>query len=320
MQQGDIPASLRHVEGRIMSVERQVAIAVMRLSSGNTLKHVSKLLGCGLSTVVKIVHKFIASVRRHVAPLFLQWPATRETLSEVKSGFSHKHGLPNCCGAIDVCHVLMELPSGEPTDMWANRSHSFSMILQAIVDTNLCFLDVCVGYPGSLTNSKCLRESFFYKKCCNGERLSGPSVCMSNISVGEYVVGDPDYPLLTWLMRPYKENEIISTSRLLYNERLNSTRVVMARAFGRLKGTWQILQGTMKQPNIERVPKLIHTCCVLHNVCIKEGGVEGIHFPEADVIVQNEPHAFAIAEDEESYEAMIARESLCMYLNMPEEV
>ncbi|KAH6554676.1 hypothetical protein KP509_1Z316000 [Ceratopteris richardii] len=35
MRQGDIPPSLRHVEGRIMSVERQVAIAVMRLSTGN---------------------------------------------------------------------------------------------------------------------------------------------------------------------------------------------------------------------------------------------------------------------------------------------
>lgn len=319
MQQGDIPMSLRHVEGRLMSVERQVAIAVMRLTTGNTLKWVSQLLGCGLSTVVKIVYKFIASVRQK-ASIFLQWPTTGESLAQVKDGFFHKHGLLNCFGAIDATHVLMELPSGESAEVWINRSHTFSMILQAVVDTDLRFLDVCVGYPGSLTDAKCLRESSFYKKCRNGQRLNGASMQVGDLSIGEYVVGDSEYPLLPWLMKPYKDSELSAPTRALYNEKLNSTRIAVARAFGRLKGTWRILHGTMKQPNIERVPKMIHACCILHNMCINAGGVEGIHFPEPDVVLQCDLEGLGIPEDEESNEAKQARENLCTYLNMSEQV
>eukprot|EP00250_Pteridium_aquilinum_P015991 c22876_g1_i1 orf=80-1522(+) len=318
MQQGEIPMSLRCVEGRLMSVERQVAIAVMRLATGNTLKCISQLLGCGLSTVVKIVYKFIASVRQN-ASSFLQWPSTGDTLARVKDGFLQKHQLPNCCGAIDATHVLMELPSGEPAEVWINRSHTYSMILQAVVDTDLKFLDVCVGYPGSLSDAKCLRESSFYTKCRNGQRLSGAYIQVGDALVAEYVVGDVEYPLLPWLMKPYTQSELmIAPARVLFNDRLNFTRIDVARAFGRLKGTWRILQGTMKQPNIERVPRMIHACCILHNMCIDAGGVEGIHFPESGVILQHDPEGIDLAEDEESYEANKAREYLCRNLNVHE--
>ncbi|MCO5577680.1 hypothetical protein L7F22_031512 [Adiantum nelumboides] len=318
MQQGEIPVSLRCVEGRIFSVERQVAIAVMRLATGSTLKFISQLLGCGLSTVVKVVHKFITSVRQH-ASSFLQWPMTAESLARVKDGFFEKHRLPNCCGAIDATHVLMELPSGEPADVWMNSSHSFSMMLQAVVDTDLKFLDVCVGYPGSLSNANCLQESSFYSKCCNGQRLSGLPIQIGDSFIGEYVVGDSEYPLLPWLMTPYSQSELIRVpTRVMFNDRLHFTRVDVARAFGRLKGTWRILQSTMKQPNLERVPKLIHACCILHNMCVDAGGVEGIHFPEADAITQYDPDDLDVMDDAYSYEANEARENLCRTLVMQE--
>ena len=48
-------------------------------------------------------------------------------------------------------------------------------------------------------------------------------------------------------------------------------------------------------------------------MCVREGGVEGIHFPEADVIMQQEPDELAIVQNEESCEAMVAREALCIY-------
>lgn len=318
MQQGEIPMSLRCVEGRIMSVERQVAIAVMRLVTGNTLRCISEILGCGLSTVVKIVYKFIASVRQN-ASSFLQWPATAETLARIKDGFLQKHGLPNCCGAIDATHVYMELPSGEPADVWMNRSHTYSMILQAVVDPDLRFLDVCVGYPGSLSDAKCLQESSFYSKCCNGQRLNGLPMQVGDSFVGEYVAGDMEYPLLPWLMKPYTLSELTIPSRVMFNDRLNFTRIDVARAFGRLKGTWQILQGTMKQPNLERVPRMIHACCILHNMCVDAGGVEGIHFPESGVILQHDLEGLDVIEEEETYdESYEVRENLCRNLNMHE--
>lgn len=312
MQQGDIPMSLR-LEGRLMSVERQVAIAIMRLTTGNTLKTVSELLGCGRSTVVKIVYKFVSSVR-HKAGSFLQWPSTPEQFARVKEGFLNKHGLLNCCGALDSTHIVMELPSGEPADIWVDRNHNFSMVLQAVVDTELRFLDVCVGYPGSLNDAKCLRESAFYKKCSSGQRLNGDPMRAGDFSIGEYVVGDSEYPLLPWLIRPYKESET-TPQRAFYNDKLYSTRIAMARAFGRLKGTWRMFHGTVKQPNIERMPKMIHACCIMHNMCIDAGGVEGVLFPEPEVVLQVDSEGLVGLDAEESDEAKQVRENICTYLN-----
>lgn len=296
-----------------MSVERQVAIAVMRLTTGNTFKTVSELLGCGRSTVVKIVNKFVNSVREK-AGCFLQWPSTPEQFTRVKDGFLNKYGLLNCCGALDTTHIAMDLPSGEPADIWLDRNHNFSMALQAVVDTDLRFLDVCVGYPGSLTDAKCMRESAFFKKCNNGQRLNGETMQAGSFAIGEYVVADLEYPLLPWLMRPYKENES-TPQRAFYNDTLNSTRIAMARAFGRLKGTFRMFHGTVKQPNLERMPKMIHACCILHNMCIDAGGVEGVHFPEPETVLQVDSNLLEGEDAEETDDAFQTREVLCTYLN-----
>lgn len=313
MQQGDIPLSLRNIEGRLISVEKQVAIAVMRLTSGSTIKSISQLLGCGKSTVVKIVNKFVGSIRQR-ASNFLQWPANAEKLTEVKDGFYRKHGLVNCCGAIDATHVRMELPAGESSDVWVDRNHNFSMILQAIVDTELRFLDVCIGYPGSLSHARCLRESAFYRRCCNGQRLNGDSVQVGETHFREYIVGDWKYPLLRWLMKTYRQTEL-TPPRVVYNEKMAATRIVVARAFGRLKGTWRILQGTLLRPNIERLPKMIHACCILHNMCIDAGGVEGVHFPEPELVSESDAVGLEGHDDDDSDEAKRARDDLCMYMN-----
>ncbi|MCO5553926.1 hypothetical protein L7F22_007452 [Adiantum nelumboides] len=313
MRQGEIPPSLRHVEGRIMSVERQVAIAVMRLTTGNTFKNVSEILGCGRSTVVKIVNKFVSSVRQR-AGHYLQWPSTPEQSARIKEGFFNKHGLANCCGTLDTTHIIMDLPSGEPADIWLDRNHTFSMALQAVVDTELRFLDVCVGYPGSLSDAKCLRASAFYKKCTSGQRLNGYLMQAGSYTIGEYVVADLEYPLLPWLMRPYKENEL-TAERAFYNNILSSTRITMARAFGRLKGTFKIFHGTVKQPNLERMPKMIHACCIMHNMCIEAGGVEGVYLPEPETVLHVDMDLLEGEDAEESGDAFEAREFLCAYLN-----
>ncbi|KAI5063288.1 hypothetical protein GOP47_0021835 [Adiantum capillus-veneris] len=313
MRQGEIPPSLRHVEGRIMSVERQVAIAVMRLTTGSTFKTVSELLGCGRSTVVKIVNKFVSSVRQR-AGHYLQWPSTPEQSTRVKDGFFSRYGLANCCGILDTTHIIMDLPSGEPADIWLDRNHTFSMALQAVVDTELRFLDVCVGYPGSLSDAKCLRESAFYKKCTSGQRLNGEHMQAGRFRIAEYVVADLEYPLLPWLMRPFKENEL-TTQRTLYNDTLSLTRIAMARTFGRLKGAFRIFHGTVKQPNLERMPKMIHACCIMHNMCIEAGGVEGVYLPEPETVLLVDMALLDGEDAEESDDAFQAREVLCTHLS-----
>lgn len=76
------------------------------------------------------------------------------------------------------------------------------------------------------------------------------------------IVGDPAYPLLTWLIKGYPG--VISPREESFNVYLNSARVKVEMAFGRLKGRWRILLKRMDCMH-SFASKIILTCCILHN-------------------------------------------------------
>ena len=80
------------------------------------------------------------------------------------------------------------------------------------------------------------------------------------------VLGDPAYPLLTWLMKAFSDNGSLSHDQKTFNYRLSRARVVVEHAYGRLKGRWRCL---LKRNDIQvqEVPNLVASCCVLHNIC-----------------------------------------------------
>lgn len=190
----------------------------------------------------------------------------------VKEGIRNLQGFPNCCGIMDVTHIQIELPAGNSAADWEDREHNYSMILQAVVDSNYRFLDVFAGCPGSVYDSRVLRISGFYRDCENGLRLDGPHQLLHGHPMNEYVIGDSAYPLLPWLMTPYSATEIgFSPCKQDFNAKHALTRAVVDEAFGRLKGAWRILHGLLRHPDIQKLSHIIFVCCLLHNIMIDTG-------------------------------------------------
>eukprot|EP01018_Ginkgo_biloba_P031683 Gb_23661 [translate_table: standard] len=185
-------------------VEKQVAIAILRLASGMTMLAISELLHCGKSTMLKVVKKFVFS--KNGAIYFIQWPTHLTSLHQIKEGFHLKQGFPNCCRVIDATHIKMDLPYNDSSVDWYNRKHYYSMLIQAIVDSNMQFLDICTGWPRSLNDTRLVRNSSFYILCEGGERLNEHMISISIINMREYIVGDGDYKLLPWLIVPFLVN------------------------------------------------------------------------------------------------------------------
>eukprot|EP01018_Ginkgo_biloba_P025751 Gb_06145 [translate_table: standard] len=105
LSQGHIPYSLAtSIKSRVLPVEKQVAIAVLRLSSGMSMINISELFGCGKLTVVRNIRKLIHTMQIRCSNV-VQWPTDSIALECVKEGFRQKRGFPNCCGAIDVTHI-----------------------------------------------------------------------------------------------------------------------------------------------------------------------------------------------------------------------
>eukprot|EP01018_Ginkgo_biloba_P017335 Gb_23339 [translate_table: standard] len=211
------------IKSRVLLVEKQVAIAILILATRMTMLTISELFGCGKTTVIKVIKKFVFSKKR--ADNLIQWPTDLNSLHQIKEGFHLKQGFPNCCGAIDATHIQMDLPYNESSVDWYDREHNYSMLVQAIVDSNMWFLDICIGWLGSLNNTCLLRNSSFNRLCERGERLNGHLVSIGTIDMREYIVGDDGYPLLPWLIIPF--SGAVTNAQKLFNFKLSSTRIVV---------------------------------------------------------------------------------------------
>ncbi|KAI4348120.1 hypothetical protein L6164_008879 [Bauhinia variegata] len=256
------------IDGRHLSLNDQVAVALRRLSSGDSLSTIGDSFRMNQSAVSQITWRFVETMEerglRH-----LRWPTSEKEMEDIQYKFENIRGLPNCCGALDITHIMMTLPSIDSlNDVWLDRERNCSMILQAIVDPDMRFLDITTGWPGSLSDEYVLRSSAFFELAKEGKRLNGADKTISEGTVlREYITADSGFPLLPWLLTPYK-GKGLSDYQVEFNRRLAATQMVAKRALAKLKQMWKIIQGVMWKPDKHKLPRIILVCCILHNIVI----------------------------------------------------
>jgi hypothetical protein len=80
-------------------------------------------------------------------------------------------------------------------------------------------------------------------------------------------------------------------------------RMVVERAFGQLKGRWRILSKEVNCTDLERITKIIHACCILHNICIDKGDL--LSFEDE---IEDDSSEGGDEENEDDEEAFIENE------------
>ncbi|XP_047088517.1 protein ALP1-like [Lolium rigidum] len=262
--------NFRFGDKTILGLEDQVAVALLRLTTGESLLSIGNRFGMNHSAISNITWKFIESLEDR-AINHLKWPDPEE-MATIKAKFEKLQGLPNCCGAIDTTHILMCSSAQPNSNVWLDGENRNSMVLQAIVDPDMRFRDIVSGWPGSLDDSCILRTSGFYKVCEKGTRLEGQMELPGDGEgagsvVREYIIGDTSYPLLPWLMTPYQGRDL-SPAKAEFNRRHSAARMVVHGAMARLKERWQVLKGELWRPDKHRLPRIIYACCLLTNIMI----------------------------------------------------
>ncbi|XP_050801910.1 uncharacterized protein LOC127047550 [Gopherus flavomarginatus] len=245
-----------------LTVEKQVAIALWKLATPDSYRSVGNQFGVGKSTVGAAVMQ----VAKAIIKLLLRKVVTLGNVQVIVDGFAAM-GFPNCGGAIDGTHIPTLALEHQGTQ-YVNCKGYFSMVLQALVDHKGCFTNIHVGWPGRVHDTCVFRHTTLFKRLQQGNYFPDQKITVGDVEMPIVILGDPAYPLMPWLMKPYTSS--LDRSQELYNYRLSKCRMVVERAFGCLKTCWRTLL-TLSDLGQTNVPFVIAACCVLHNLCKSKG-------------------------------------------------
>ena len=194
-------------------------------------------------------------------PKAVQWP---EAPADVAAQFEAASGIANVVGAMYTTHIPIIAPMANVAAYY-NRRHternqktSYSITVQGVVDAAGAFTDVCIGWPGSMSDADVLERSALYAQRGAAGRLQG-----------QWVVGGAGYPLMDWLLVPYTHQNM-TWAQHVFNERVDGVRAVARDAFQRLKARWGCLQ-KRTEVKLQDLPVVLGACCVLHNICERAG-------------------------------------------------
>ena len=86
--------------------------------------------------------------------------------------------------------------------------------MQAVVDCKYLFRDIVVGWPGSVHDAGILSNSEIFKLGEASKLYPGDyHVVVGGKDIAPDILGDPAYPLIPWLLKPYPENPNWNTIR-----------------------------------------------------------------------------------------------------------
>lgn len=168
-------------------------------------------------------------------------PNTVEEWEQVANDFAVRWNFPNCFGAMDGKHIIMQCPAhGGST--YFNYKGTHSIVLMALVDANYKFLYIDVGCNGRIADggvfSNCSLSTALEQNALN---LPAPRPLPSRTSPVPYViVADDAFPLKPYIMKPYPFRNQPMAKRV-FNYRLSRAQR-MESAFGILAARFRVLR------------------------------------------------------------------------------
>eukprot|EP00794_Sanderia_malayensis_P007619 gene7619-8459_t len=235
-----------------LSPEKVLAVGLYRLAHGASYQVCADTFNIGKTTVHEAFFD-VVTVLNTVKNRFIRFPATLEKKVKAINTFKSRSEMPNVLGAIDGTHIKIKAPIENKKDYFS-RYQRYDVVCQGIVDGDMKFLDIVVGFPGSIHDARVLRNTKISKLLDRG--FQEPKVAIGEDIVSPYFVGDSAYPLMESLIKPYSESTTDPAEKKFNRE--------LPRARSRFR---ILLHGC--DDKVKIFNQTIIACCVLHNFCLQ---------------------------------------------------
>ena len=180
------------------------------LATGDAIKTIAYNFRMGVSTARQIVLDVCTALWDALASIHMPIPSEVEWES-IAEDFFARWNFPNCIGAIDGKHVMIQCPVNSGSLFYNYKSY-FSIVLLAVASADYRFVMVDIGAYGSSNDSGVLNNTALFK-CLKKKKLGiPPSKQLPNDTketrVPHVLLGDEAFPLRCDMMRPFARNTL----------------------------------------------------------------------------------------------------------------
>ncbi|KAK3931941.1 Protein ANTAGONIST OF LIKE HETEROCHROMATIN PROTEIN 1 [Frankliniella fusca] len=252
----------RRVAGYFSPGER-LAVTLYYLAHGSYMKVAGDGFGIPPSSMSIIVRETCRAIWEEYSQAVFP-PLTEERLEAISEGFWRTWNFPNCYGAIDGKHCIVQnFPNGASD--WFNYKKSFSMVLLAICDHAYKFTYVDIGGRGRRSDGGLWEQCTLKQMLDNGDLPLAPMKPLpgSWAATPQVLVADAAFPMGPNIMRPYP-GEFLPDHKAIFNYRLSRARRVIENAFGIMTARWRVLRRSFVA-SIPTAKLIIQAVVVLHN-------------------------------------------------------
>ena len=282
-----------HGGRRPIAVDKALMIALWTLATPDSYRAIANLFDVPKSSVLLCLRRVCSATIRTCCSQFIRFPNSKEDFINNEQRFGNVRGMQNVLGAIDSSHIPIKAPEQEPA-AYINRKGFYSVVLQAVVDSPLMFMDCYAGLPGSVHDARVFKNSPLFD--------FGAKMCSPNA----FILGDAAYPLMSWLLVPYRDNGKLNAIQKNHNFVHAATRCTVERPFALLKGRFRRLK-YLDIKHMEDIVNVIMTCCIFHNICLQNDrdvdlfyGAEECSELDDELVITgqgNNQHAITVRDD-----------------------
>ncbi|XP_023243596.1 protein ALP1-like [Centruroides sculpturatus] len=272
--------SIENGEYQTIGVKRIVenALNVLTSSGDNHLE---------LENPEELLVYFCRLVVENLGQKFIQFPKNGESFDNILKGFE-EFGFPQCFGVVGIRRF--------PTNV--EDCNNFTLF--AVCDYANRFFHIEINSNSNRTNEQ-IYDSSNLNDILAQENVSN-IIKDRDVIVSPCLIADNSFPLKGNLITPYKTSNL-NEQQELFNQKLNVIQDIMKKTFAKLKSRFVCLSSD----GIDEM--LIHTCCILHNICEILGDTTEDYW-----LLENEYDEWDEVSNTESPEALITRESFLQLL------
>jgi hypothetical protein len=205
--------------------------------------------GAHHSTVCRTVD-YVSRKILEKANQWIKFPTRHEEVEDAKRLWQEKYNFPCAFGALDCTQIKIRKPAVHG-DEYICRKQFASINVQATCNSDELFTSVDASWPGSVHDSRILRNSDILPVISRFDR--GQAVLLA----------DSGYAIAPWLMTPYRNPQ--TPVENYFNEQHATNRIIIERCFGQVKKRFPILMNEIRV-SLNKILRIITSCFVLHNV------------------------------------------------------